>query len=499
MSRLQRNIIYNLTGQLALLVLSFASAKFIFRGLGKDILGIIYFALMLNTVVVAILELGVTTTTIKEISANEVTDRPYVIRLMRSGACFYWTGYAVVAIGFAIGAPWMVRRWIQLETLSPDTAIRILRVLGISALLSLPQTFYVSVFRGVQRMGVPNVVDVLATIAQQVGIIVIIALTQDVTWVVWWIAAIYVARIATLILLTSRLFGWAAMVPAIDREIVRRNRRFAMHMMAISLLAMVHTQSDKLLISAVLPVSGIGMYALLYGAFARGGVLTSAVAQGAFPALSQLHKLGKTEELARHYENLQSLLCYGLVPVYAFVAFATRPVFSAVLDPDLASALVLPGCMLAVGFYLNGTLTVPYYFSIAVNKPEIGARLNFLALVTTLPVTLLLTWQLGFAGAAASWIWYQLFAYVYFVPRVCNECLGLRPRVWFAHVARILALVAISYGPSVLYVACTSEPTIVVLAVTYTMSTLVFIGLAWFAIGANVRSSLMTTLHRARR
>ena len=63
MSRLSKNIIYNLCGQGLLLILGFVAVKYIFKQLGEDVLGIIFFAAIMNIVLVAVLKLGISATT----------------------------------------------------------------------------------------------------------------------------------------------------------------------------------------------------------------------------------------------------------------------------------------------------------------------------------------------------------------------------------------------------------------------------------------------------
>jgi O-antigen/teichoic acid export membrane protein len=493
-SRLVRNIGYNVVGQLLLIVLGFVSARYVFAQLGKDVLGILYFAVMLNTIVVAVLELGITTTTVKEVSANQHKDPAYVRRIVRSGAFFYWLGYALAGLALLVAAPWFVRHWITLETVSPDLAVDLLRILGASTLLALPQTFYVSVLRGVQRMGIPNTIDVGFTAIQQAGIIAIISATGDVILVAWWIALVAVVKLLALATVVAKLFDWGALVPGLDLEIMRRNRTFAVHMLAISALAMIHIQTDKVVISALLPVSSIGIYGLLYGTLGRGNFLTSAVAQGAFPALSELVHSGDREQLIHLYHRLHDLVCYGLVPVFALLAFVTYPVFSVVLEPALAATLVLPAAVLATGFYLNGTLTIPYYVCLAMNRPDIGSRQNFVALFTTLPMTLLLTWQFGFAGAAGGWVWYQLFAYAYSMPRVCRECLGILPWQWFRHILVTLLCAACSFGVAAAIVSLVAPRSTAALLVAYSVGLVVYSIATWVTMAADSRAALTRIL-----
>ncbi len=498
MTRLARNIIYNLAGQLALLVLGLVSAKYIFTRLGSDVLGLIYFAIMINTLALAILQLGITATTIKEVAANE-HDTAYVIRLVRSGTLFYWIAYVVAAIAILALTPWFVHSWIHLETTPPETAIRMLRILGIFALLAVPQAFYVSVFRGIQRMGVPNLIDVVTSAINQAGIVLIIWVSGDAELVVWWIGGISALRIVLWLAMIASAFGWRSLLPRWDASVIRKTRRFTLQMLALSLLATVQTQSDKFVIATMLPVGAFGVYALMYGTIARGSLLTSAVAQSAFPALSEFVAKGDRVALVEKYHRLQDLLCYGLVPLYALLAFGAFPLFTAVLGAPIAAALVVPSVLLAVGYYMNGMLNVPYYMALSTDRPDIVLRLNVLALFITLPVTVGLTWWLGFAGAAASWVWYHVFAFAYVIPKICRACIGIEPRAWFHHGFRVLAFAAITYGAAGLGIWLALAPSLLVLAIGYALATLAFGILSWRAIAVDSRTSLLAVLHSTRR
>ena len=68
-SRLKKNIVYNVGGQISLLLLSFVAVKFIFSDLGEDALGLIYFVMTINSLLAYVFEIGITTTTTREVSA----------------------------------------------------------------------------------------------------------------------------------------------------------------------------------------------------------------------------------------------------------------------------------------------------------------------------------------------------------------------------------------------------------------------------------------------
>jgi O-antigen/teichoic acid export membrane protein len=117
-----------------------------------------------------------------------------------------------------------------------------------------------------------------------------------------------------------------------------------------------------------------------------------------------------------------------------------------VFNSEVAEQLRLPVALLAAGWYLNGTLTVPYMMSLAAGKPQIAARQNALALIVVLPVTVVAVYTFGLAGAALSWVIYHLFAYSYGLPRICRECLRFPVGSWLREIAAWLLLIGVTYG-----------------------------------------------------
>jgi len=108
MSRVSKNILYNAVGQGLTIVLSFVAVKFIFKQLGQDALGIIYFTFTLNTLLTALLALGINETTVREVAAFHEEDPTYIRRLLQTASTFYWGLYVLAAVALYAAAPWLV-------------------------------------------------------------------------------------------------------------------------------------------------------------------------------------------------------------------------------------------------------------------------------------------------------------------------------------------------------------------------------------------------------
>jgi len=195
--------------------------------------------------------------------------------------------------------------------------------------------------------------------------------------------------------------------------------------------------------------------------------------------------------LMREYRRLQDLVCYGVVPVFAAVVFAARPLFTYLLDAHAAQILLLPTALLCLGWYMNGTLNIPAILAVAVGRPDIGARQNFYALFVVLPVTVGLIWKWGLVGAGLSFVFYHLFAYSYGARRIASECLGMAPRGWYLHVLKILALASITYGAAWSILALAGLNSIAFLAVAYILASAVYLYAAHLAVGQELRGGLI--------
>jgi len=490
MSRLSKNIIYNLFGQGLLLILGFVAVKYIFKQLGEDALGIIYFTLTMNAVLCAVLEMGICSTTVREVSAHFNDEPKYIQNFIQTASLFYWTAYLLLAVIIYFVAPILINKWINLKTMDAAAATQVLRILGISALLALPRSLYASLFRGLQRMEF-NLIDVASSTLQQFGIIVILAIGGGLLSVAYWLVVSFGIGVLCYLLAASRFFSWQAFIPHYFPAVVRRNIGYSSNMMSISLLAMVHTQSDKIIVSKLLPVGLFGFYGFAYSAVSKATLLTSAVAQAAFPSFSSLFKMGGRDIMMSQYRKLQDLLCFGTVPIFGVIPFAVLPVFGFVFNPDVARMLLLPVTLLALGFYMNGALNVPYVFSLAVGKPEISSKSNFLALFIVLPVTGALIYFFGLNGAGFSWVFYHIFAYSYAVPRICSECLGIPVREWYLHIFKILVLTILTYGLGWAFLELMGYYSIFSLVLAYTGATIVFLTCAYFMINDELKNTLL--------
>ena len=487
MSRLGRNILWNLAGQAVLLGLGVLAVRFVFRQLGADAFGLILFAQTAGYVLMGVFDLGIATTNVREVAAHFSTDRAYVVDLLRTGALMYWGAYAGLSIALVLAAPLLITHWINLRSIDPGSATLLVQILGAGALLTLPRSLYASFFRGLQAMGVTNLIEAGALALQQLGIILILARGGSVFAVAGWFSATYLLSVIAYVLMSSRVVPWRALLPSYSASVVRRNLSFSLQMMSNSALAMVHGQTDKVLISKLMPISALGTYGFAATLAAGVARATSSIVLAAFPSFSDLFHRTDHGTLMAQYRKVHGLVVYGTAPLFAALTFAGLPLLTYVFGAPIGRQIAAPLALLCVGWYFNATLSAPYVLSVAVGRPDIAARQNLLALFLVLPVATILVLWLGLVGAAMAWIAYHLFAYGYGLPRICRECLKLPLRSWWAQMLRPMVLIAVTYG---LAYALARQSSTGVLAAAFVLSSIAYAVGGFAMAGAELRAAV---------
>jgi O-antigen/teichoic acid export membrane protein len=491
MSRVTRNVIYNGLGQGLSVILGFVAVRFVFRRLGGDALGLIYFSLGFSAALSMTVQLGICESAVREVAAHH-RDRPeYIARLIRTSSLFYWTSYLVLAIIAFTAAPYLVHHWVKLGSLDALTATRIMRILSLGALLALPGGLYRALMAGLQHLGVTNAVDVSGKALQQAGIFLILLMHGSLFHVAYWIVVSMAVPVAVYLIVCARYFpAQALLLPGFSLEVVKENMGYASGLMTITLCGWALQEADKVIVSKLLPLAVLGIYTFCRSAIGLGGFVTAAISGALFPHFSSLHGAGKTGEMQRAYHKVQDLICFGTIPMFAVAPFAAIPVFSRLFDMRSAHMLLLPATFLCIAGYMNGALTTPYVYSLAVGRPDISARMASLALLVVLPSSALAIYFFRLSGAGFSAVVYQIFAYSYGAPRISRECLGMPARVWHWHIFRIMILAVGIYGSAWMVLVLLGSLSLLNLILAYGAASLLYCAIAYRMIGEDLRQSI---------
>jgi O-antigen/teichoic acid export membrane protein len=297
----------------------------------------------------------------------------------------------------------------------------------------------------------------------------------------------------------AKFFSARTLIPGFSWYVIKRNFDFGSRMLVSAVVSSIHRRFDQLILSKFSPIGNLGYYNVALKPVRNARSIAWAIAQAAYPNLAEAHEKEDRDVLMRKYRMLQDLICYGMVPIFACIPFAFIPVISYILNEEIAHMLLLPGFILCIAFYLHTTTFIPHFFTLALGKPDIPMRLNFYVFVISLPASVMLIYQFGLAGAALSLLIPRIIAFIYAIPRICNECLLTSPLQWYIHVLKILLFAIIIYGLSWTTILINHNYSVLNLLLAYLVSTMIFSIGAFYMAGDEIRISILNNLQSVRK
>lgn len=433
------NAAANIAGQILVMVPTLVATHAIYHDLGSAAFGLVYFTLTISLLIVAGLDLGMSSVVVRETARGLHNDNPeYVRRLIGSASVLYWCLYAAAGAAAWISAPFLVAHFLNLPSSLSGTAVGPFRILTLGALLALPRTLYAGVWRGMQRLDHPNLNDVVTLGVQQAGVVILVGRGYGLLAVAWWIMLTFLVNVLGYIILVGRALSFGHVLPWLSVAVLRGISGFGGRMIGISVLGAFHTHTDKIVAARLLPIDVVGAYAVTAQLLQRATIASGSLAQAALPALSVAVAKQQKDHVLRVYRHANALTCIASAILLSGATFAGPIIYAYALDEATAQTLVAPTGLLAIGYLMNAGLTIPYMLSLAVDRADIALRWTVIALLAVTPVTVLLIVRWGIVGAALSWVWYNGLSYGYTGRRVARECMGVSPLVWIRDTAAIL-------------------------------------------------------------
>ena len=265
-SLVRRNIIANFVGRFWTGLINIIFIPVYIRILGIENYGLIgiYASLL---ALLSFLDLGLSTTLNRQLAtrSTENASESNVGDLAYSMEITYWGIGIIIGITIALSSSFISGRWLNLQSVDAGTADHAIRLMGLIALLEWPSALYSGGLMGMQRQVLLNGIRAIMTSVQTIGTLAILLLWSQTILTYFYCQALF--SIIQTILLGVTL--WST-IPA-----KRSNSRFRMSglmetwkftagMTGISILAIILTQCDKIILSKWLTLSMFGYYILAF-------------------------------------------------------------------------------------------------------------------------------------------------------------------------------------------------------------------------------------------
>lgn len=446
MSQLSRNIVFGACGKMLATLAGVVLARIVFRGLGAETLGIVYFAGTIQVVFCSALELGIGVTLVREISRFRETDRRYLNQLIGATSFLYWTVAAIGALGVWLSAEMIVARWIQLERVPYSEAVYAIRILAVTAMFGLPDLLYTSVLQGVQRLDTISIGDLVISVLRAVVGVILVQFGYGLEALSTCFGILFLIQIMIHYGLCRMHADWVEFKPKLDVRTLLIHRRFAGGLMFLSIASLFYNQYEQIVVSKYLPLAVFGMYGVIVSLATKPMFIVNTFFQSFLSPLSELHGRG---EIARQTELIFSAhqaLCYLLAITFSMLAIMAMPILSFMMSPAAAKSMTWPFYLMLAGYYLNTALSVPYFGTMAQGNIRYGVINNMVSIPIMSIGLVILVQYWGVTGAACATLLSNIIWALCTIKPICRD-VDIRVTDWIGATLRPLLLCAVSFGP----------------------------------------------------
>ena len=408
---LKRNLIANYLGQGWSTIMGLAFIPVYIKYLGIESYGLIGLFGVLQAWL-SLLDMGMTPTLSREMarftggthSATSIRD------LLRSIEVLAVAIAVMIAAGVGFSATWLATSWLQAEKLPVSSVAQAFVIMGAVTALRFVESIYRSSIIGLQQQVLLNVLSsAMSTIRGfgAVGILIWVSPTIEAFFL--WQGVTGLVSLLTLALATYGALPKAERSGRFSMHEVRGIWKFAGGMMGVTLLALLLTQVDKMLLSKLLALTEFGYYTLASVAAGAIYMLVGPITTAWFPRLSQLHAAGDHEGLVRKFhQGAQLVSVIAGSAALVMMAYAETLLHLWTQDAALAHRTAPLLSLLVLGNLLNALCWIPYQTQLAYGWTRLSIFVNIVAVLVIVPSILCVTPIYGAIGAA--WVWVGLNA-----------------------------------------------------------------------------------------
>lgn len=423
---LKKNILFNYIGQVYVTLIGIAMVPMYIRYMGAEAYGLVGFFSMLQALFM-LLDMGLTPTMARETARfrGGATDALSYRRLVRALEGIFLGvallgGAAMFAISGRIAQDWLQAS--QLPIAELQTAIQLM---GIIIAMRWMCGLYRGVIIGSERLVWLSIFNSIIATLRFVGVLPLLMIVGVTPTIFFnFQLCIAVIELAVLLFFSYRLMPAASQGIRLswDWTPLKPLLKFSLSIAFTSSVWVLVTQTDKLVLSKILPLAEYGYFTLAV-LVASGVMIISGPISGAImPRMSRLEAEGNHAGLIRVYRQATQLVSMLAGAAAITVAFCAEPLLWVWTGDRLLARHAAPVLILyALG---NGILAVsafPFYLQYAKGDLRLHLIGNAVFVVLLIPAIIWAARQYGGVGAGYVWLVMNLISFVAWLPLVHHK------------------------------------------------------------------------------
>lgn len=408
---LKRNLIANYLGQGWVAIMGLAFIPIYIKYLGIEAYGLIGLFALLQAWL-SLLDMGMTPTLSREMarftagahSSQSIKDLLRSLEIL--AACIAVS----IAVLVWLASDYVASDWLKTSQLPVADVAQAVAIMGVVVALRFVEGIYRGSLLGLQRHVFYNgMYASIATLRHGGAVLVLAFIAPSIQAFFVWQMVISFLAVAVLSAGAYRFLPIPDVSPRFKLTALSAVWKFAGGVSAVTLLAVLLTQVDKLLLSRLLQLEVFGFYTLAALVAGVLYVVTGPVTNTFYPRFVELITQGDEAGLASRYHQGAQLVTVLTAPAMVLLCvFAENVIFVWSGEISLVENTAPILSVLVIGVLLNCLMHMPAQLQLASGWISLGLKTNLVAVIVLIPAIIWFVPQHGAMGAA--WIWLALNA-----------------------------------------------------------------------------------------
>lgn len=313
---------------------------------------------------------------------------------------------SVVAVALWAASSWLASNWLRPQGISADVAAEVFAIMGAVTALQFIESVYLSSIIGLQRQVLQNTITVIMATVRAVGAIAVLAwVSPTVQAFFFWQGLISLVTVALLAIAVYRILPRCTKAAEFSLSALWGIWKFSAGIAAITLLSLLLTQVDKILLTRLLTLEEFAYYALAAVMSNALYMLLSPILTASYPRFTELATRGDQAPLAAVYHQSAQLVTVVVgAAATVMIVFSDKLVRLWTGDPFLVQQVAPLLTVLTIGTLLNGLLAIPYHLQLAHGWTTLEIKLDIIAVAILVPSVIWCVLKYGPIAAAWSWV-----------------------------------------------------------------------------------------------
>ena len=318
----------------------------------------------------------------------------------------------------------------NLSRLNIDTCIKIMSII---VPLRIIESVYKGAIIGLHRQARFNIINLNIIVFRAVTNVSIIFLFSDSIVIFFVIQLIFSFIFSGLLIVNFYLllppsngktfFSWIE---------IKKIKSFSIGIIQSSILSICTSQTDKIMLSKLLPLEAFGSYSLAGSLGAVTQLLVGPIAQAYQPRITTAIAENNTEKLKDIFHTSTQLIVVSMGCIsILFITNIEKILYLWLGSESVASSLSPIAKIVIAGALINGLTLIPFILQLAYGNTRIIVLQGIVSSLIIVPALYLIVPTYGAIGAASVWTCLNLGNFLIFTPMIIRQYMKNEIKDWY--------------------------------------------------------------------